>query len=47
MRYFEYLSGNIEVVWDIYDFAKIKAGGHVIYTRRSNPFDVSKFSPLS
>jgi hypothetical protein len=47
MRYFEYLSGKIEIVWDIYDFAKIKAGGNVIYTRRGNPFDVSRVSPLS
>ena len=47
MRYFEYLSAKVEVVWDIYDFAKIKTGESVIYTRRTNPFDVNKVSPLS
>jgi hypothetical protein len=47
MRYFEYLSGKFEVVWDIYDFAKINAGEKVIYTRRNNQFEISKVSPLS
>ena len=47
MRYFEYLSQKVELVWDIYDFAKLNAEGSVMYTRRSNPFDVSKVSPLS
>jgi len=28
MRYFEFLSSKIELVWGIYDFAKVKAGGH-------------------
>lgn len=47
MRYFEYLRGKIEVVWDIYDFDRINAGEKTLYTRSSNPFDVSKVSPLS
>jgi hypothetical protein len=57
MRYFEFMRGKIELIWDVYDFKKLKevrkakSGGSVIgsiiYDRHKNPFDVKKVSPLS
>lgn len=53
MRYYEYLRNKIELVWDVYDFKKLKAiqkkrmKGSVIYDRKNNPFDIKKASPLS
>src|SRR5205807_1101639 len=53
MRYFNYLREKIELVWDIYDFQKIKESkktrskSSTVYDRRKNPFDIEKASPLS
>ena len=47
MRYFEYLSNKIELVWDIYDFRTFKRTGTSMYTRRKNPFHIAKVSSLS
>ena len=53
MRYFEYMREKIELVWDVYDFRKLKAirkskeKGSVVYDRRNNPFHIEKVSPLS
>jgi len=54
MRFFEYLRNKIELVWDVYDFKKLKdrkrtkdKGLSVIYKRTENPFDIKKVSPLS
>ncbi len=45
MRYFDFIQPKVEIVWDIYDFATIKAGQPVIFTRK-NPFHIEKVSPL-
>ncbi len=45
MRYFDFIAPKVEMVWDIYDFASIKAGSPVIFSRK-NPFHVDKISPL-
>jgi hypothetical protein len=53
MRHYEYMREKIELVWDIYDFKKLKgikkgrAKGSVVYDRKKNPFDIKKASPLS
>jgi hypothetical protein len=47
MRYFEYLRNKIELVWDVYDFAAMRAKCSVMYTRKNNPFHIEKASPLS
>lgn len=47
MRYFEFLRPKIEMVWDIFDFSKIKERGSVVYDRKRNPFDIKTVSPLS
>jgi len=54
MRFFEYMRDKIELVWDVYDFKKLKQrqktkdkGLSVIYDRTNNPFDIKKVSPLS
>lgn len=54
MRFFEYMRDKIELVWDVYDFKKLKQmqkskdkGLSVIYDRTKNPFDIKKVSPLS
>ena len=53
MRYFEYMREKIELVWDVYDFRKLKAikngnaKGSVVYDRKNNPFDIKKASSLS
>ena len=50
MRYFDYLRAKIEVVWDVFDVAKIQAqqkGDSAVYDRKKNPFDIKKASPLS
>jgi len=50
MRYFEFLRDRIELVWDIYDWEKMKIEGlqrKVYYDRKNNPFDIKKASPLS
>lgn len=53
MRYFEYMRDKIELVWDVYDFRKLKAirkgkeKGSVVYDRKNNPFHIKKVSPLS
>lgn len=53
MRYFDFLRDKIELVWDIYDIAKMKeakktkSGESIIYDRKKNPFDIKKVSPLS
>jgi Protein of unknown function (DUF3800) len=46
MRYFEYLREKIEIVWDLYDFEKNKAGGRTIYDRKKNPFHVERITAL-
>ena len=52
MRYFNFLRDKIELVWDIYDIAKLKeakqtkSGESIIYDRKKNPFDIKKVSPL-
>jgi hypothetical protein len=46
MRYFEYLRGKIELVWDIYDLEKLKKKGQTVYDRRKNPFQVEKISEI-
>ena len=45
MRYFDFIAPKVEIVWDIYDFASLKAGSPVIFTRK-NPFHIDKVSPL-
>jgi hypothetical protein len=45
MRYFDFISPKVEMVWDIYDFGSIGAGLPVIFTRK-NPFHIQKVSPL-
>jgi hypothetical protein len=53
MRHYEYMREKIELVWDIYDFKKLKGikkgreKGSVVYDRKKNPFDIKKASPLS
>ena len=47
MRYFDFLRDKIELIWDIYDIAKIKGKESTIYDRRKNPFDIKKASSLS
>jgi hypothetical protein len=53
MRYYEYMRDKIELVWDVYDFEKLKAikkkglKGSVVYDRKHNPFDIKNASPLS
>lgn len=47
MRYFEFLRPKIEVVWDIFDFDRIKQRGSVFYDRKRNPFNLNIVSPLS
>jgi hypothetical protein len=47
MRYFDFIRSKVELVWDIYDFNTINNKGQVMYTRKNNPFDVEKASPLS
>lgn len=53
MRYFDFLRDKIELVWDIYDIAKMKeakerkSGEYNVYDRKKNPFDIKKVSPLS
>jgi hypothetical protein len=47
MRYFEYMREKIEMVWDLFDYQKIKQGGSNVYDRRKNPFSIEKASPLS
>ena len=47
MRYFDFLRPKIEVVWDIFDFERMKNQEPVIYDRKRNPFDLSVISPLS
>jgi hypothetical protein len=47
MRYFEFLRGKIEKVWDVYDIHKLQSNGNVVYDRKRNPFDIRKASPLS
>jgi hypothetical protein len=53
MRYFDYMREKIELVWDVYDFRKLKeikkggTKGSVVYDRKNNPFDIKKASPLS
>ena len=45
MRYFDFIAAKVEVVWDIYDFATMKSGLPVIFTRK-DPFDIGRVSPL-
>ena len=47
MRYFDFIRSKVELVWDIYDFNTLNSRGQVMYTRKSNPFDIEKASPLS
>jgi hypothetical protein len=53
MRYFDYMRDKVELVWDVYDFEKLKQirklkqKGSIIYDRKNNPFDIKKVSPLS
>jgi hypothetical protein len=53
MRYFNFLRKKIELVWDIYDIAKMKeakktkSGESILYDRKKSPFDIKKVSPLS
>ncbi len=44
-RYFDFIQPKVEIVWDIYDFASIKAGQPVIFTRK-NTFHIERVSPL-
>lgn len=47
MRYFEFIRDKIELVWDVFDFAKYKGEEKCVYDRRKNPFEIKKISPLS
>lgn len=48
MRYFDFIREKISLVWDIYDFEKYEKSykENNIYTKRQNPFCVTKISPL-
>lgn len=45
MRYFEFLREKYSLVLDVFDKAKYRKGGNY-YTRKANPFDIKKASPL-
>jgi hypothetical protein len=47
MRYFEFLRGKIELVWDVFDFDRYDSKESCVYDRKRNPFDIKKASPLS
>jgi len=47
MRYFDFVRDKIELVWDVFDFAKYAGKENCVYDRRNNPFDIKKASPLS
>lgn len=47
MRYFEFLRDKYHFVWDIFDVEKRQRHDRIIYTKKDNPFDVEKISPLS
>ena len=44
MRYFEFLKEKVQLVWDIYDFAKYPANSN--FYNEENAFDIKKVSPL-
>ncbi len=44
MRYFEFLKEKVQLVWDIYDFAKYPANSN--FYNKENAFDIKKVSPL-
>jgi len=45
MRYFNFLRGKFELVFDVFDTKKYKGGGN-FYDRDRNPFEIKKASPL-
>jgi hypothetical protein len=47
MRYFDYMREKIEMIWDLFDYQKVKQGGSTVYDRKKNPFSIEKASPLS
>lgn len=46
MKWFDLVRDKVELVWDIYDVQKLKRKEAVIYTRLTNPFNISAVSPL-